>query len=239
MRTTNKYVLVTANSNSACDTLTERLIDVLQPDEIFRMFAKTYNENKIPEKIRPICNWYNGVFKFPSLEYLYGYRVVICTLTTAGCLTRSREIDTHFNSSHFDYIFTDEAACVQSAVSLIPIAGLCTERSEIKSNIIFAGDPHQLDAVVKSTYATELGLKTSFMENLFQKPCYKPNPTTHMRDSRYITQLTKNYRNHPEILKISNILFYSGMLEPLASTGNPIETFRIPKNNLIQNSGII
>lgn len=123
VRTTDKCILVTAKSNSACDTLTERLVDVLLSDEIFRMYAKSYDQNKLHDKIRPVCNLQDGEFKFPSLDYLYGYRVLVCTLSTAGCLTRSRESETNFDSSHFGYVFVDEAACVQSPISFIPIAG--------------------------------------------------------------------------------------------------------------------
>lgn len=102
--------------------------------------------------------------------------------------------------------------------------GLCTERGMVKSSIVLAGDPQQLDAVVQSKYAVDLGLKTSFMENLFKKPCYMPDSTRGIRDGSYITQLTKNYRNHPKILQTSNKLFYSGILEPKASKGRRKES---------------
>lgn len=120
---TEKFVLVCASSNAACDEIGERLLDILDADRIFRMYAKTYDRNTLSEKMKRICNLKNGTFQFPQLKYLYQFRVVICTLTTAGFLTMARGADSNFNSSHFSYIFIDEAACVQETICLIPITG--------------------------------------------------------------------------------------------------------------------
>lgn len=54
------------------------------------------------------------------------------------------------------------------------------------------------------------------MAHLMDKPCYMRNWHTQKFDPRYIVQLTKNYRNHPEILQITNELFYEGVLEAKA-----------------------
>lgn len=94
--------------------------------------------------------------------------------------------------------------------------GLCTEFSEIKSSIILSGDPMQLDAVAKSKFAIKLGIKTSYIEQLFNLPRYQRNSMTGQYESSYIIQLTKNYRSHEAILQIPNELFYGGALEPKA-----------------------
>lgn len=52
------------------------------------------------------------------------------------------------------------------------------------------------------------------MDYLQNKLCYQLNPR-----SSDVIHLTKNYRSHPEILRIPNELFYGGRLEPLAETG--------------------
>ena len=122
VRTTKKNILVCAHSNSACDEITQRLADVLRPGELFRMFAINHNRKLVHDKIKPFCNLIEENFKFPSLRYLYMFRVVICTLLTAGAITRARR-DQHFNSGHFAYTFIDEAACVPEIIALIPIAG--------------------------------------------------------------------------------------------------------------------
>lgn len=122
VRSTSKSVLVCANSNSACDEIVTRLIDVLEKGEMFRMYGKSYNYRKVSEKIKPLCNWLKGEFRFPSLEFLYQFRVLVCTLTTAGCLTRATE-HSQFSARHFSHVIIDESASTHETVSLIPIAG--------------------------------------------------------------------------------------------------------------------
>lgn len=91
--------------------------------------------------------------------------------------------------------------------------GLCTEDGEIKCGIVIAGDPNQLDAVVKSNYAKKLNYSTSYMEFLMEQGCYQN------MNSKCIVQLTENYRNHPAILKPVSELFYKETLQCKASTG--------------------
>lgn len=98
------------------------------------------------------------------------------------------------------------------------LIGLCSESGEVKSSIIYAGDPKQLDAVTKSNQATRLGFKTSFMEYLFKEPCYGNNNEGHY-NSDLIVQLVENYRSHPDILRIPNQLFYDNKLKYKASEG--------------------
>lgn len=124
VRTTEKNVLVCANSNAACDEITKRLLEVLCYGELHRMYAKSYNKNLISDKIRPVSNLMEGRLEFPSLQYLYQFRVVVCTLLTAGCVTRARGQNRTFSSAHFSHIFIDEAACAHEPVTLIPIAGM-------------------------------------------------------------------------------------------------------------------
>lgn len=97
--------------------------------------------------------------------------------------------------------------------------GLCTSYGVVKSSIVLAGDPKQLDAVTKSGYAKKLGYNTSFMEQLFEKPLYQRNPKTGNYNEKYITQLVKNYRSHSAILRIPNILFYENKLQAKAPSG--------------------
>lgn len=87
------------------------------------MYAKSFHT--MPSKnIINISNQISGEYEFPSLEYLYKHRVVICTLNTAGCISRARNLDKRFNSSHFSHLFIDEAASVQMSVALVSIFGM-------------------------------------------------------------------------------------------------------------------
>lgn len=116
------FVLVCANSNTACDEITGRLSDILSTEELFRMYAKSYDSSKIGDKIMPFCNYIDGEFIFPSLKYLFTFRVLVCTSLTAGCLTRARK-NPYFDSKHFTHVIIDECASTLETVSLVPIAG--------------------------------------------------------------------------------------------------------------------
>lgn len=122
VRTTEKNVLVCAHSNGACDEITNKLAETLRPSEVFRMYAKSYNKSHLSERIKPYSNLIEDEFQFPSLKYMYEFRVVVCTIFTAGCITRARE-DKIFDAGHFSFVFLDEAACAPETVSIIPIAG--------------------------------------------------------------------------------------------------------------------
>lgn len=122
IESTEKCVLVTASSNAACDEIAQRLVKLLKRDQIFRLYAQSHDRNKVPQTIAPISNLREN-FKLPSLLYLYQYRVVVCTLLTAGNLTRARGKDDHFDSKHFGFVIIDEAACAQCSALMVPIAG--------------------------------------------------------------------------------------------------------------------
>lgn len=121
--TTDNCVLVCTCSNSACDEITERLLDLLPSHTVFRMYAKSFSVDELNEKIRPVSNLIDNEFQLPSLTYLYQFRVIICTVQMAGCITRARE-NNNFRSNHFSHVIFDEAACVPQSVSLVAIAGM-------------------------------------------------------------------------------------------------------------------
>lgn len=122
VRTTDKNILVCAMSNAACDEISERLLTVLSSDEMYRMYAVSYNSVKLRSSLASHCNLEDEKLYYPALRNLYQYRVLICTLTTAGCLTRAR-CDSVFKADHFKYVFIDEGASAHEAMTLIPIAG--------------------------------------------------------------------------------------------------------------------
>lgn len=122
----NDFILVNVNSNAACDEIAQRLLQLVEPHTIFRMYAKSYNDTKVNINIKKCYNYYQGEFKYPSLRYLYGFKVVICTLSTAGHLMRARSKDPDFDPYHFTYLFIDECASASETAAIIPIAGTCT-----------------------------------------------------------------------------------------------------------------
>lgn len=75
----------------------------------------------------------------------------------------------------------------------------------------------QLDAVTRSDVARKMKYNTSWLERLCDSQLYKRNDGKF--NELYITQLVKNYRSHPEILRIPNELFYENTLESCAEAG--------------------
>lgn len=120
VRSTDKNVLVCANSNAACDEIAERLIDHLTEDELFRFYTKKYKKRNLSSPMEPYSNWFRGEFHQPSLEFLLEFRVIICTLCTASYLTRINVRD-HVN--HFSYVIIDECASTHETMALAAIAG--------------------------------------------------------------------------------------------------------------------
>lgn len=57
-------------------------------DEIFRLFAQTTSKDKLNDKLKSISNFREGQFKMPSMEFLKQFRAIVCTLQTAGSITR-------------------------------------------------------------------------------------------------------------------------------------------------------
>lgn len=127
VRTTNIKVLVCAMSNAACDEIAERLLSVLSNAEVHRLYTTSYNLDNISKTIRPACNIDKADKEpkliNPPLKTLYGYRVIVCTLSTAGSLNCSRADSAHYRPHHFQYVFIDESASSHETMTLIPIAG--------------------------------------------------------------------------------------------------------------------
>lgn len=73
--------------------------------------------------------------------------------------------------------------------------------------------------MTKSEQAKELGFRTSFLEHLCERKLYMRHPKTKRFNGTYITQLVRNYRSHPAILKLPNELFYDSTLIATASEG--------------------
>lgn len=211
VKNTKMCVLLCSQSNAACDEIGARLTRFLTPDEMLRMYSISREIKDIKPELMAYCNLFDGKLMHPSLEYIYKYRVIICTLSVSGCLSRAR-IDPNFSPRHFSYVIIDECASAHETMALIPIVGLCTEEETIYPRIILSGDPKQLDIVTKSFWAKRLGYSKSWLEHTINLPLYKSGIIENKKNSIYITQLIYNYRSHPCILHMPNKLFYEGAL---------------------------
>jgi helicase MOV-10 len=152
---TNNRILVTAQSNAACNEIADRLIKYLKPEEMYRMFSKsnTASVRKAGnDKLLRVSNMASRKHLYPTWDELYEYRVVICTLCTAGSLQLAG-----INTKHFTHVFIDECASATEPSSLIAIAGIITTDNCINGKIVLAGDIHQLGPVVRFKMAENLG----------------------------------------------------------------------------------
>lgn len=201
-------IFLTAQSNSACNEIGERLLQFLDIRKVFRLFSsrlRDSNQGALSSKLLPSSNLRNPKQSiFPSMEELKYFPVVISTISTSSQLDRARL------HSYFDYIFIDECAATNEPEACIPIVELGCQEHEITSSIILIGDPKQLPPVVSSKFAGDhLGLSVSLMERVMTTRRYQKNP---QYDTKYIIQLLDNYRSHPSILHFSNVEFYNSML---------------------------
>lgn len=120
VRSTEKNILICTNSNAACDEITERLVNVLTADEMLRLYARGYDKRKLSDRIKPFSNLRANEFRFPSLDVLFQFRVIISTLCTVSSLTRG---GIGQRPKHFSYVIIDECASTHESMALVAIAG--------------------------------------------------------------------------------------------------------------------
>ena len=128
---------------------------------------------------------------------------------------------TGFKQKKGVYIFVDEAGQSPEPDILIPWTQF---NLNLKGQVVLAGDPHQLGPVVKSEQAKYLGLELSMMQRLMQDERFQiyQRDSTGKFNENFVIQLTKNYRSHPDLLKIPNELYYKNTLEACASKSNEL-----------------
>lgn len=103
---------------------------------------------------------------------------------------------------------------------------------KINVNVILSGDPKQLGPVIISKTAEKMGFGNnitvqfeqkflikyfhstgeSLIARLMNRDSYKRNPFSKTYCKRMLTQLVRNFRSHPNIINISNALFYDNEL---------------------------
>jgi helicase MOV-10 len=150
-RGSSSKILACTPSNAAADLLVKRLARAgLTVDQLLRLNARSRDKKSIPEDVREFSAW-------PTTAQLRAYRVVLTTCSSAALLQMLK-----IRAGHFTHIVIDEAAQADEPLSLIPIAFF----SDKDTNVVVAGDPHQLGPVIKSSPASEAGLGKSYLERL-------------------------------------------------------------------------
>lgn len=218
VRKTKDNILFCAPTNAACDEMTHLLTRILQAGELYRFYATSNKFIKSKQQVLDVSNFTGTTVSYPPLKTLYKYRVVICTLESAGFLTRARN-DNHWNGQNFKYVVIDDCATVHETMTFIPIAGLCTSKKKIHAKVILSGDLKQLGPITRSRIRIEMGYNKSWLAYLCRTKLYSRNEETGKLNDSFITFLDKNYRSHPQILHIPNELCYENAIQSLAKTG--------------------
>jgi len=208
-------ILVTAGSNSACDTIALRLYDNLsllqgnnekKPQDIkmlTRFYSVSYNKKNRPSLLKK-----NSIVltnKGLDEGKLSCYKIVVATLCSVGRIYTSSYAYT------FTHVFIDEAAASTEAEAMMGVVF----KNLSSCHVILSGDHKQLGAVIKSDRSASLGLGQSLMERLLLNKLYEVDAIGNY-DQTLQTRLRRNYRSHPEILGIYNKLYYNGELIPVA-----------------------
>jgi len=208
----NSRVLICAPSNSAADLITERLHNssLVQQSDMIRINAFKRSKNKkqgIPEAILLYCSKEED-----DTVTLCSRRIVITTCNKAASL-----YDKSLKVGHFTHVVVDEAGQATEPECLIPLGFVAGCNN---AQIVLAGDPFQLGAVLRSDVAGDFGLKVSLLERLMNNKLYARNERLYADCGNYnpltVTKLVKNYRSHPDLLKVSSTMFYNAELIPCA-----------------------
>lgn len=159
-RNSEANILITCQSNSACDEVGIRLLNYLPTVKVFRYFSRTsasadaINKDNYFAKLRENSSIdKRKMFVAPSKDSLLKFKIVIATMSLTN-----RFIDDGVPKDHFDFIFIDECCAATEPECLIPIVGLGMSHKKINANIILIGDDKLLGPIVSSSKAKELGL---------------------------------------------------------------------------------
>lgn len=124
-------ILVSAQSNSACDEVGVRLLKYVSPCFIYRQYTTSLlnpNKGKTNPQLKVISNLRNDSSDDPSVQEFASFRVVIATLMGTSRLLQLNHED---KIRKFDYIFVDECASSTEPEALVPIMGECSRFLDI------------------------------------------------------------------------------------------------------------
>ncbi|XP_017864748.1 PREDICTED: putative helicase MOV-10 [Drosophila arizonae] len=211
-------ILVTAGSNSACDTIALKMCEYIENhekfaalpidekrDAVLRLFSKlTYLDGRL-RSVHPLVLKYSNYSDCHIHRDLKDYRIIVTTLCMAGSLAFRKK------GLPFAYVFVDEAAASTEPETLLGIVGI----KDTACHVILSGDHKQLSPVVIDKCADTLGLRQSLMERLMLSKPYEVDAEGNY-DCTIQTRLRYNYRSHPKIVGLFNKLYYNDELIAMA-----------------------
>lgn len=198
-------VLITVNSNSACDEIGERLMKFVGYNKMYRLYAPSFSKkmHRVNPKLKTCSNLRYGYHIQPSVQELLSYNVVLSTLVNAGRLKS-------LPGTPYDYIFVDECASSAEPYVTIPISLAMKKGASFTPLIVLLGDHKQLGQILRTFHSERYGFNISMMERVMGMEKYKFQENSF--DPRFIVQLTDNFRSHHSILSYSNKQFYNSIL---------------------------
>ncbi|EDW60247.1 putative helicase MOV-10 [Drosophila virilis] len=210
------HIIVTAGSNSACDTVALKICELIDNNVRFsdqnkrvvlRVFSRKRYEQGLDNVDPLVVKYSNCVNSFRSFKNfnLKKYRIIVTTLCLVGLLALE---DTDVQFTH---VFIDEAAASTEPETLLGIVGV----KNATCHIILSGDHKQLGPFIGSQRASSLGLGQSLLERLMLSRLYQLDESGNY-DRTLQTRLRRNYRSHPEIVGLFNKLYYNDELMALA-----------------------
>lgn len=209
----NSRIVACAPSNSASDIIAVRLLEHISRHHMLRMHAESRMISSIPENLKDMSNIQEGKIYTPSDEKLMAYKIIICTLVTAGKIAGAS-----LPQGHITHVFLDECGHAMEPEAMSALAGIV----EKEAQVVLTGDPHQLGPVIRNTQCFtgnenlfhKNGLDKSYLERLMEMPMYRDSNGHYNR--QVVTKLLNNYRSHASILKEPNEMFYDSELRVCA-----------------------
>jgi helicase MOV-10 len=116
-------IMVTAQSNSACDEVGVRLLKFVSSNKIFRFYSPSLlnpENGETSELLRKTSNLRNNRNEYPTREQFQHFNVIIVTLMSCSRLV---QLDGQSMNRSFDYIFVDECAAATEPEAFVPIVG--------------------------------------------------------------------------------------------------------------------
>lgn len=193
-----QHILLCAPSDPAADTLCQRLVEHLGPDEMLRLTRPYRTFAEVPDAILPYCCVENDRFALPPFRALMRYRVVVTTCRDADLLVSARvtnrdlfAIEAYLRSLaeaihpfqkppsiklHWSAVLIDEAAQAMEPEALIPVDVVTPPPGAFAGDaplFVMAGDEHQLGP---KTFLPSSPLQESLFARLAKRPVYADHP---------------------------------------------------------------
>lgn len=116
-------IMVTAQSNSACDEVGVRLLKYISPNKIYRFYSPSLlnpANGETSAELRKTSNLRKRHNEYPTKEEFSHFNVVIVTLMSCSRLV---QLEGEGMNRNFDYIFVDECAAATEPEACVPIIG--------------------------------------------------------------------------------------------------------------------